>query len=237
MLKDEENFGLSYKFSGACEHELKRILVERDECEQTSVNPVEDSPTTDGGGRGNNNEVPRVRMKDVQGMPSTLGGLLLRICLLLQLWDFVLWLPLVISLQLLPFGKCFLIRVQNGFFVLLEVSYLAATGLQNLWSLSFAIIDIFALLVRRFLQNSRFVTLFTIGDGVRCLLSQLQVKLKCWNIISHPLSHLLQLVLLPALPFSSTTILIAVPKTIALSSKPPLQWPLFADLLHYRRFS
>ena len=49
-----------------------------------SVHPVEDPPTTDGGGGGGggggNNEVPRVRMKDIQGMPGTPGGLALRIC-------------------------------------------------------------------------------------------------------------------------------------------------------------
>ena len=44
-----------------------------------SVHPVEDPSTTDGGG-GGNNEVPRVRMKDIQGMPGTPGGFALRIC-------------------------------------------------------------------------------------------------------------------------------------------------------------
>lgn len=38
-----------------------------------SVHPVEDAPTTDGA------NAPRVRMKDVQGMPGTPGGLALRI--------------------------------------------------------------------------------------------------------------------------------------------------------------
>lgn len=37
-----------------------------------SVHPVEDPPTTDGG------DPTRVRMKDIQGMPGTLGGLTLR---------------------------------------------------------------------------------------------------------------------------------------------------------------
>ncbi|KAK8491740.1 hypothetical protein V6N11_029812 [Hibiscus sabdariffa] len=76
-----------------------------------SVHPVEDLPTADGGGP-NNNEVPRVRMKDIQGMPGTAGGLALRICHYL----------------------------------------VAATGLQSLWSLSQAIIDVYALLVRRSFQ-------------------------------------------------------------------------------------
>jgi hypothetical protein len=47
-------------------------------------------------------------------------------------------------------------------------SYLvAAAGLQSLWSLSLAIIDIYALLVRRSLQNYQVVSLFAVGDGVR----------------------------------------------------------------------
>lgn len=50
-----------------------------------SVHPAEYPPTTDGGeggggGGGGNIEVPRVRMKDFQGMPGTQGGLALRIC-------------------------------------------------------------------------------------------------------------------------------------------------------------
>ena len=46
-------------------------------------------------------------------------------------------------------------------------SYLVGTvGLQSLWSLSLAIVDIYALLVRQRLRNPRVVSLFTIGDGV-----------------------------------------------------------------------
>jgi hypothetical protein len=39
-----------------------------------SVHPVEDPPTTEGA-----NNPPRARMKDIQGMPGTPGGLVLRI--------------------------------------------------------------------------------------------------------------------------------------------------------------
>ncbi|KAG8494947.1 hypothetical protein CXB51_012377 [Gossypium anomalum] len=120
-----------------------------------SVHPVEDLPTTDGGvgigggnNNNNNNEVPRVRMKDIQGMPGTAGGLALRICQFL--WDFVLWQPPVIFHLLPPF---------------------AATGLQSVWSISQAIIDIYALLVRRSLQNYRVVSLFAIGDGITSTLT------------------------------------------------------------------
>lgn len=48
------------------------------------------------------------------------------------------------------------------------VSYLvAAVSLQSLWSLSLAIVDIYAILVRRSLQNCTVVGLFAVGDGVR----------------------------------------------------------------------
>ncbi|KAG6629386.1 hypothetical protein CIPAW_14G081200 [Carya illinoinensis] len=54
--------------------------------------------------------------------------------------------------------KCFLIFLS---------SYLvAAAGLQCFWSFSLAIIDIYALLVRRSLQNYRLVTFFAVGDGI-----------------------------------------------------------------------
>lgn len=42
-----------------------------------SVHPVEDPTTTDGGN--NNNNAPRVRMKNIQGMPGTKAGLALRV--------------------------------------------------------------------------------------------------------------------------------------------------------------
>lgn len=47
-------------------------------------------------------------------------------------------------------------------------SYLvAAAGLQSLWSLALAIVDIYAILVGRCLQNHRIVSFFAVGDGVR----------------------------------------------------------------------
>lgn len=49
------------------------------------------------------------------------------------------------------------------------ISYLvAAVSLQSLWSLTLAVVDIYALLVKRSLRNTRIVGLFAIGDGVRC---------------------------------------------------------------------
>lgn len=48
------------------------------------------------------------------------------------------------------------------------VSYLvAAVSVQCVWSLSLAIVDVYALSVRRSLRNCKVVGFFTIGDGVR----------------------------------------------------------------------
>ena len=48
------------------------------------------------------------------------------------------------------------------------VSYLVgAVGLQSIWSLSLALTDVYALMVRRSFRNSGIVSLFAIGDGVR----------------------------------------------------------------------
>lgn len=52
------------------------------------------------------------------------------------------------------------------------ISYLvAAVSLQSLWSLVLAVVDIYALLVKRSLRSPCVVSLFTIGDGVRNLMS------------------------------------------------------------------
>ncbi|KAB2028550.1 hypothetical protein ERO13_D05G103400v2 [Gossypium hirsutum] len=125
-----------------------------------SVHPVEDLPTTDGGvgiggGNNNNNEVPRVRMKDIQGMPGTAGGLALRIC---QFVSAVMGLCIMATTSDFPSVTAFCYLV-------------AATGLQSVWSISQAIIDIYALLVRRSLQNYRVVSLFAIGDGITSTLT------------------------------------------------------------------
>ncbi|KAK8707763.1 hypothetical protein V6N13_058815 [Hibiscus sabdariffa] len=124
------------------------------------VHPVEVDPTTTdrGGGAGDdggNNEVPRVRVKDLQGMPGTLGGLVLRIC------QFVFAVV----------GLCIMATTSDFPSVTAFCYLVAATGLQSLWSLSLAIIDIYALLVRRSLQNSSVVTLFTIGDAITSTLT------------------------------------------------------------------
>lgn len=125
-----------------------------------SVHPAEYPPTTDageggGGGGGGNIEVPRVRMKDFQGMPGTQGGLALRIC---QFVFAAVGLSIMATTSDFPSVTAFCYLV-------------AATGLQSLWSLSLAIIDIYALLVMRSLQNYRVVTFFTIGDGIASTLT------------------------------------------------------------------
>ncbi|KAK5846896.1 hypothetical protein PVK06_003197 [Gossypium arboreum] len=93
-------------------------------------------------------------MKDVQGMPGTLDGLVLLIC----------------QFSFAVVGLC-VMATTSDFPSVIAFCNLAATGLQNLWSLSFAVINIYALLVRHSLQNSRVVTLFAIGDGITSTLT------------------------------------------------------------------
>lgn len=120
-----------------------------------TVHPVEDLPTTDGEGGGGGVNAPRVRMKDLQGMPGTLGGLVLRVC---QFIFAVAALGVMATTSDFPSVTAFCYLV-------------AAAGLQSLWSLSLAIIDIYALLVSRSLQNYQVVSLFTIGDGITSTLT------------------------------------------------------------------
>ncbi|KAF9594833.1 hypothetical protein IFM89_034816 [Coptis chinensis] len=129
-----------------------------------SVHPVEAPPLiiTDGVGGANNNNnavvaggAERVRMKDVQGMPGTSGGLILRIC------QFVF---AASSLSIMASTSDFISVTAFCYLV-------AAVGLQCLWSLSLALVDIYALLVRRCLRNCRIVSLFAIGDGITSTLT------------------------------------------------------------------
>ncbi|KAM7278714.1 hypothetical protein ACFE04_005848 [Oxalis oulophora] len=115
-----------------------------------SVHPVEDPPTTEGP-----NNPPRARMKDVQGMPGTPGGLILRIA---QFFFALAALSVMASTNDFPSVTAFCYLV-------------AAAGLQSLWSLTLAIVDIYALLVMRSLQNPRLVSLFTMGDGITSTLT------------------------------------------------------------------
>ncbi|KAK9168814.1 hypothetical protein Syun_000954 [Stephania yunnanensis] len=116
-----------------------------------SVHPVEaPPPITDDA-----QNPPRVRMRDIQGMPGTLGGFVLR---------FVQSLFAVAAL-------CIMASTSDFKSVTAFCYLVAAVGLQSLWSILLAIVDIYALLVRRRLRNTRIVSLFTIGDGITSTLT------------------------------------------------------------------
>ncbi|THG23239.1 hypothetical protein TEA_026197 [Camellia sinensis var. sinensis] len=156
-----------------------------------SVHPLElleGPPVTAGNPAG-----PRVRMKDIQGMPGTPAGLALRLsqfvfavlslCVMSTTSDF----PSVTAFR----HNCTEFGVRNfmqlmlwteiiflGLFVTAmdlgserNIYLVAAVGLQSLWSLSLTIVDIHALLVKRCLRNSKVVSLFTIGDGITSTLT------------------------------------------------------------------
>ncbi|XP_022152945.1 CASP-like protein 5A2 [Momordica charantia] len=115
-----------------------------------TVHPVEDPPTTDGA-----DDAPRLRMKDMEGMPGTRGGLALRLA------QFAFAAAAVVVMA-----------TTSDFPSVTAFCYLvAAASLQSLWSLSLAFVDIYALLVKRSLQNRRIVSLFTIGDGITSTLT------------------------------------------------------------------
>ncbi|KAL6979332.1 hypothetical protein U1Q18_020996 [Sarracenia purpurea var. burkii] len=115
-----------------------------------SVHPVEaPPPLTDG------ENVPRVRMKDIQGMPGTIGGLVLRFC------QFVF----------AAVALCVMATTTDFPSVTAFCYLVAAAGLQSLWSLSLAIVDMYAILVGRCLQNYRAVSFFAVGDGITSTLT------------------------------------------------------------------
>ncbi|KAK6138086.1 hypothetical protein DH2020_028176 [Rehmannia glutinosa] len=126
---------------------------------QGAVHPVEAPPLqTEGAG---NVPLPRVRMKDLQGMPGTVGGLALRVS---QLLFAVVALSVMATTSDFPSVTAFCYLV-------------AAAGFQSLWSLVLAILDGYALLVGRRLQNPRVVSLFAVGDGVSL---STRFNLCCW---------------------------------------------------------
>ncbi|CAO2812970.1 unnamed protein product [Amaranthus hypochondriacus] len=114
-----------------------------------AVHPVEAPPqhTENGGGP----VVPRVRMKDLPGMPGTRGGLVLR---LFQSFFAV--------------GAFLIMVTTSDFPTVTAFRYLvAACGLQIIWSISLAVVDIYAILVKRRFRSCQFVCFFAAGDGVR----------------------------------------------------------------------
>ncbi|CAN6301847.1 unnamed protein product [Urochloa humidicola] len=95
---------------------------------------------------------PGVLMKDLPGMPGTPSGLALRVTQLLFA---------AVSLAVMS--------STSDFASVSAFNYLIATAiLQCAWSLSVAIVDMYALLVKRCLRNRRLVTLFLIGDMITC---------------------------------------------------------------------
>ncbi|KAL0460705.1 UNVERIFIED_CONTAM: CASP-like protein 5A2 [Sesamum latifolium] len=115
---------------------------------QGAVHPVEAPPLQTEGAP--NVPLPRVRMKDLQGMPGTVGGLVLRVS---QFLFAVVALSVMATTSDFPSVTAFCYLV-------------AAAGLQSLWSLVLGILDAYALLVGRRLQNPRVVSLFAVGDGM-----------------------------------------------------------------------
>ncbi|KAL9677142.1 hypothetical protein QQ045_005369 [Rhodiola kirilowii] len=100
-------------------------------------------------------EGPRMRMKDMQGMPATAGGLCLRIC------QFAF---AAMSLSVMA--------ATDDFASVTAFVYLVVImGIQCLWSFSMAVVDVYALLVRRSLQNDAVISLFTIGDAITSTLT------------------------------------------------------------------
>ncbi|CAH8361750.1 unnamed protein product [Eruca vesicaria subsp. sativa] len=110
-----------------------------------AVHPVDTVPVAPPG-----NDRPPPRMKDVQGMPGTTGGLILRLS---QFVSALISVSVMITTSDYRFATAFCCLV-------------LAVSLQSLWSLTLFIIDAYALLVKRSLRNLLIVQCFTVGDGV-----------------------------------------------------------------------
>ncbi|GER54303.1 CASP-like protein 1 [Striga asiatica] len=118
---------------------------------------------------------PRVRMKDIQGMAGTSGALALRICQFVFAAVSLCVMATTSDFPSVTAFRCdseFMIHNCDRNFLVLVVSYLvAAVGLQSMWSLSLALADLYALLVRRRFRNTGAVSLFAIGDGITSTLT------------------------------------------------------------------
>ncbi|KAG8387670.1 hypothetical protein BUALT_Bualt02G0045500 [Buddleja alternifolia] len=183
---------------------------------QGAIHPVEAPPLQTEGAA--NAPLPRVRMKDIQGMPGTVGGLVLRVSQLLfavvalavmattsdfpsvtAFWLVVLgclryrYLQLLDVLLLPGIDSSIQFQLPEACIGLLVTRYklmrlasmklnefwdfhcqlylVAAAGLQSMWSLVLSIVDAYALLVGRRLQNYRLVRFFAVGDGVTSTLT------------------------------------------------------------------
>lgn len=136
---------------------VAQIEEEEMNVSHASVHPVEDPPpaTEATQQQVENNHPPRVRMDDIEGMPGTLLGVALRF---FQFFFAAASLSVMASTSDFPSVTAFCYLV-------------AATGLQSLWSLSLAAVDVYAIMVKRSLQNRRLVSVFAIGDGVTSTLT------------------------------------------------------------------
>ncbi|CAI0472349.1 unnamed protein product [Linum tenue] len=118
-----------------------------------TVHPVEPPPARDVANQ--HQYQPRVRMKQVQGMPGTRGGLTLR------------------SLQV-AFGvvSVSFMATTSDFRSVTAFCYLViAVSLQILWSLLLGIVDVYAIMVKRSLGKPVMIRFFAIGDGIMSTLT------------------------------------------------------------------
>ncbi|GAB4825422.1 hypothetical protein Ancab_008295 [Ancistrocladus abbreviatus] len=143
------------RLSSSAQQKIYRIIVSPvadragKKMSHPAVHPVEAPPLSiDNGGGGD--APPRVRMKDVQGMPGTPGGLALRLCQFVFA-TLALW----------------VMATTSDFPSVTAFRYLvAAASLQIIWSILLAMADIYALLVKRSFRNYRVLSLFSAGDGI-----------------------------------------------------------------------
>ncbi|XP_038721148.1 CASP-like protein 5B2 isoform X1 [Tripterygium wilfordii] len=120
-------------------------------------------------------------MKDVMGSPGTVSGLLLRIgqCAFAAASIGVMASAIGFSTftafwKYFEVGSCRLSKMTRGLVALSSetLNYLIASmGLQLLWSLGLACLDVYALRRKRDLQNPVLVSLFVVGDWVTSMLS------------------------------------------------------------------
>ncbi|XP_074276229.1 CASP-like protein 5A2 isoform X1 [Silene latifolia] len=188
-----------------------------------AVHPVEAPPLSIDNGGVDGAAPPRLRMKDFQGMPGTPGGLVLR---LFQSFFAIAALLIMATTSDFPSVTAFRYLV-------------AAAGLQIMWSLSLAVVDLYAILVKRSFRSYRVISLFAAGDGVFVMdgvtYSRTYAKVKkaaicCtfdfFSILRSPQRlYLRQPVLLQGLLSSLAMILIAVQKTTAFNLKLRQEWP------------
>ncbi|OWM69716.1 CASP-like protein 5A1 [Punica granatum] len=114
-----------------------------------AVHPVEAPPPTYGA------VLPRVRMKNVQGTAGTAGSFVLRL----------------FQFAFAAISVC-VMGTTSDFVQVTAFRYLVSASIfQSLWSLSLALIDIYAILVKRSLRNTRLLRFLMIGDAITSTLT------------------------------------------------------------------